>query len=410
MALRIKKEITQALEAARNGDAVDLSQITIPRLSGGHMIKAAADAGAMVRDFFLSDKSVDRDRDTLAGNGWVLNEFKANGTVLWAHNGWAPPIAEPVNTRIQGKGDGAKLFSGARFIDSDPMSAAILNLIDEKILKAVSVGFIPLEWVVNEERRGLDFTKQKLLEFSPVPVGSHPGAMVQLAKDKGLDLLPILEWSQRWLDNDELVGKAVADDVEVAAIYKALSPYARKSDGGVLFFDAKGAPSTSDTTAAGDGDGSTRGTDDAEAKAGRVLSKKNQSKLAKASDLVLEVLADAKKEDDEDDEDEEHPKASIELVVRGIDAAEKVLVKLELDDETRAKAEAALSAARDALDPPEVEPMTVEDIEAAVRAGMAEAQGPTAEDVAAIVRTELAAEREAEKQANIRRQTGRLPD
>lgn len=232
MALRIKKAISEALDAARHGEQVDLSALTIPRLGGGHVVKGPDDKGSMIRRFFLSDKSVDRNNDTIDPEGWNLKEFKKNGVVLWAHNSWEPPVAEPKGVKVEGEEKNLKLFGSARFLETYDFSQLLLNLIDEGALKNVSVGFIPEEWAYNEERGGIDFTKQRLVEWSIVPIGSHPGAMVQLAKEKGMDLNPMLDWSRKWLDNDPQVGKAIADDVEVAAICKALEPFAHTIDPG----------------------------------------------------------------------------------------------------------------------------------------------------------------------------------
>lgn len=240
MALRISKLITDALTAARAGDkGVDLSKFTIPRMGrGGLRFKLEGDAALAdnVRSFLLSDKSVDRDRDTIDPAGWNLAEFDVNGAVLFAHNNRALPIAEPLNTRTDGTGEKAALVGDARFPtkEVDEFGALVLRLIDDKILKSVSVGFIPLKWVVNEERHGIDFAEQKLVEWSVVPVGSHPGAMVQLARAKKLDLAPLHDWATKWLDNDESVASAVADDAEVAVMHKALEPWRRTKSGLVV--------------------------------------------------------------------------------------------------------------------------------------------------------------------------------
>lgn len=237
MALRISKHITEALAAARAGDqSADLSKLTIPRMRGGHLVRKALINTDTTRSFFLSDKSVDRDRDTIDAEGWDLAEFKRNGAVLFAHNNRSTPIAEPLNTTVSGKGDAAGLYGDARFptAEVDEFGALVLRLIDDGILKNVSVGFIPLKWTINEERQGIDFTAQKLVEWSVVPVGSHPGAMVQLARSKGLDLAPLEEWATKWLDNDESVASAVADDGEIAVLHKSLAPWRRSPAGLVV--------------------------------------------------------------------------------------------------------------------------------------------------------------------------------
>jgi hypothetical protein len=62
-----------------------------------------------------------------------------------------------------------------------------------------SVGFDPKEWVINEERHGIDFKKQELWEFSIVPIGSNKDALQQ-ARSAGIDMEPVREWAARILD------------------------------------------------------------------------------------------------------------------------------------------------------------------------------------------------------------------
>jgi hypothetical protein len=69
-------------------------------------------------------------------------------------------------------------------------------------VKAVSVGFIPLEYsFVNSNERpfGIDFTKQELLEISVCPVPCNPNAL-QEAKAQGIDTGPLREWASKLLD------------------------------------------------------------------------------------------------------------------------------------------------------------------------------------------------------------------
>lgn len=233
MALRINKDIQNLLKAARSGDVVDLDDVVIHRI-GGRVNRASEVAIATpdeeqnyVRNFRLSDKSVDRDNDTIEPAGWELEDFDRNGAILWAHNNWEPPIAVRGVTGVQGDA----LFGDAEFIEDYDFSMMLLRLIDVGALQNCSVGFSAVEWTFNEERRGIDFHRQKLIEWSVVPVGSNVNAMIQAGKS--MDLAPMLDWSQRWLDNDPKIGKAVADEEEMAMVVKALAPFAHRVDPGL---------------------------------------------------------------------------------------------------------------------------------------------------------------------------------
>src|SRR3954452_11445606 len=69
------------------------------------------DAAARQKQFVISTASVDREGDTVAPEGWVLDEYRANPVVLWAHDGEQPPIGQTVRMGVDG---GRKLLSIVR--------------------------------------------------------------------------------------------------------------------------------------------------------------------------------------------------------------------------------------------------------------------------------------------------------
>jgi len=161
--------------------------------------------------FTISTDDVDRDSDTIAVDGWELENFQKAGTVLWAHEPWTPPIASPKKTEIA---DG-KLISLAQFLPTDlsdhdhvKFSDMIYQMYKLGIMKAVSVGFLPKEFQENGERQGffpIDFTRQELLEYSAVPVPSNPNALHE-ASAKGMDLQPLKEWAGSALEKSDNSG------------------------------------------------------------------------------------------------------------------------------------------------------------------------------------------------------------
>lgn len=163
------------------------------------------DPESRIRDFIISTDAVDRMGDTIAPKGWDLKSFKKGGSVLFAHKSSDLPIARPEDTKVS---DG-KLISSAAFPDKGvyPFADTVLGLIDFGALRAASVGFLPKEWKVSEERDDgtsffppLDFTKQELLEWSVVPVPANPEALVS-AKSAGIDLIPYVDWCERTLSD-----------------------------------------------------------------------------------------------------------------------------------------------------------------------------------------------------------------
>lgn len=234
MPLRYPRIVKEAMAAARNGENVDFQSIgKIAKQAPASCIIKDASETNRTRSFIISDKSVDRDNDTIDPNGWILDPFHKNGVVLWSHNSRQPPIATPKNTRVEGAGEKATLKSQATFATEEEYAFAdtIFKLVVAGHLKAVSVGFRIMKYAVNEERRGLDISEQELLEYSVTPVGSNPNAMDETAKSLGLDMSPILEWGQKWLDNDPDVGWAIADSDEVHEMCKSFAHWGKTPSG-----------------------------------------------------------------------------------------------------------------------------------------------------------------------------------
>jgi len=425
MPLRVDKDITKLLEAARAGDDVNLEGVVIPRIGGGLISKQAGNS--LVRNFKLSDGSEDRDRDTIDPSGWDLEDFQRNGAILWAHNNWEPPIAIPGETGP--KGDA--LYGDAEFIEDYYFSLMLLRLIDVGALKNCSVGFSAVEWVYNEDRRGIDFKRQKLIEWSVVPVGSNVNAMIQAGKS--IDLSPMLEWSQRWLDNDPRIGKALADEEEMAVVVKALSPFAKTIDPGlppkqselplgdkekidivVNMPDSKKAWEALRSWQYKSSDSGDDPADVTDAKGGevdvvkdgRVLSAKNVERLSKAYELLGEVLQAAQPaEGDDEDEDEEEAcddeedKTTAELTTKTLD---------DLIEQAEGDLADALKRAREIFDPETVE-ITRDELKLIISESVKQLATPEDEPVSIDEIEGMIRESVSEMKEDLLRRTGRLP-
>jgi len=161
-------------------------------------IEVKADEGAARRvSFVISNGSVDRDRDTIAVDGWKLDNYLKNPVVLWAHDHWGPPIGKAVTV---GK-DGGALRATAEFATAEEYHFAdtVYRLVKGGYLRATSVGFWPSKYLYNEERGGYDFAEQELREFSIVPVPSNPEALAE-AKSAGIDLAQLKAWAEEMLE------------------------------------------------------------------------------------------------------------------------------------------------------------------------------------------------------------------
>jgi HK97 family phage prohead protease len=145
----------------------------------------------------IGSSAPDRMGDTIASTGWRLESYQKNPIVLWAHDRHQPPVAK--SARVWA--DGERLMSEPEFTPREmyPFGAMVGEMVKGGFLNAASVGFRPLKHAWNEERGGIDFIEQELLEYSIVPVPANAEALVE-AKAAGIDLLPLVEWLERSLD------------------------------------------------------------------------------------------------------------------------------------------------------------------------------------------------------------------
>ncbi|WP_210526370.1 HK97 family phage prohead protease [Rubellimicrobium arenae] len=125
--------------------------------------------------FVLSDGTVDRYGDVIEPEGWDLRWFKRNPIALFGHDN-AFPIGNWANVRIES----GKLLGQLKLADegtSDRIDE-LIRLVRQKILKAVSVGFKPIEYEpLANGKGGLRYLKQELLETSLVTIPANPAAL-----------------------------------------------------------------------------------------------------------------------------------------------------------------------------------------------------------------------------------------
>jgi len=147
--------------------------------------KATASATADGMEFVLSDATVDSYGDIVEPSGWDLKRFKQNPIALFGHSS-AFPIGRWADVRVEdgklkGRLEMAKAGTSYRLDE-------LRRLIEQGILRAVSVGFRPLkaEPIDKEKPYGPQrYMKQELLETSLVSVPANPAA---LAVAKGMKI------------------------------------------------------------------------------------------------------------------------------------------------------------------------------------------------------------------------------
>ena len=149
-----------------------------------------------------TDETRDRDGDIIRVNGWMLENYLKNPVFLWAHNYSSVPLGA-TSQLIRRRSPGRLEFKDIRFPTEglNPFADMILQLYQEGIINASSVGFLPYKWQDLEKseeagdepamwRYGREFIKQELLELSGCPVPSNPSALQNAIKNfTGSDIL-----------------------------------------------------------------------------------------------------------------------------------------------------------------------------------------------------------------------------
>jgi HK97 family phage prohead protease/HK97 family phage major capsid protein len=136
-------------------------------------------------EFVLSDETPDRMDDVIMSDGWDLTAFKRNPIALFSHSS-SFPIGKWSNLRVENKQLRGHLELAPE--GTSPRIDEIRKLVEADILRAVSVGFRPLESKPRKETDfGSFFTKSELVEVSLVSVPANPNA---LAIAKSLKISP----------------------------------------------------------------------------------------------------------------------------------------------------------------------------------------------------------------------------
>lgn len=147
----------------------------------GQMVRKVHISKAIKRDdgkieFVMSDETVDRYGDIILASGWKLSNFKQNPIALFGHNS-SFPIGNWEDVRVQGKELRGVLAPAPE--GTSQRIDEIRRLVEAGILKAVSVGFIPLDWemIENSDMGGVKYTQSELAECSVVSVPANPNAL-----------------------------------------------------------------------------------------------------------------------------------------------------------------------------------------------------------------------------------------
>jgi HK97 family phage prohead protease len=132
-------------------------------------------------EFVLSDATVDRYGDIVEPDGWVLANFKKNPIALFGHRSDSP-IGTWANVHVEGGKLIGRLVLAAK--GTSQRIDELIGLVEQNVLRAVSVGFRPIDSDPIDPKQpwgAQRYKKQELLECSLVSVPANPAAL-QLAK------------------------------------------------------------------------------------------------------------------------------------------------------------------------------------------------------------------------------------
>ena len=147
----------------------------------------AVDATARSARFVASTDAIDSYGEIVNQN-WILDRYKANPIVLYNHmrTGSDLPIGTATVEMVGGKLECVITFASAK---ASPLAERVWNLVQERVLRAVSVGFRPRN-VRTEVRDGEEVVlldDNELYEISVTPIGANPEALAKM-KALGLDM------------------------------------------------------------------------------------------------------------------------------------------------------------------------------------------------------------------------------
>lgn len=157
-----------------------------------YLVRAEGSGEGRTR-FVASTAAPDRMGDIIDQRSWLLDAYRQNPVILWAHDASIPPIGRAVSVEVRGE----QLEIEVEWDRGHELGANVARQFAEGFLHAGSVGFRPhratprSQLGKDDPRRteggyGLLFEDNELLEFSAVPVPANAQALAQ----RGLPVPP----------------------------------------------------------------------------------------------------------------------------------------------------------------------------------------------------------------------------
>lgn len=210
---------------------------------GATSTSAADEATMVTRSIFIHEKSIRKEsreadfvastdivdmHDEVVAQDWDLRDFKNNPVALFAHCSRDLPIGKCIRCEVVMGPRGAQLECTIKFSTADlnPLAEQVWRNIEEGVLKAVSVGFVPrdLRFEVRDGREVLVLGKNKLLEIIVTPIGANPEALAKMkskARNSAQPQPPVAVaagHTETSMTEEEMKAAVAAKDAELAAL------------------------------------------------------------------------------------------------------------------------------------------------------------------------------------------------
>lgn len=212
----------EELQSAKAEDVLAIKADTgaVHYRATGSMLEKAQGQNKRSRRYIASDETADRMGDVILVQGWDTKRFEENPQALWSHDARSFPIGSVSEIRKAQRDGRAVLLETIDYAEAgtDPRIDTIFKLVEQDILRAVSVGFLPTKatWVEDPKERkrlglgpmGMLFEKQEQLELSQCTIPANPNALATKSVQDALREL---------VDSGQITAKDAASVVEIAA-------------------------------------------------------------------------------------------------------------------------------------------------------------------------------------------------
>jgi hypothetical protein len=324
---RLREAEVNQLEAYQLG--IDEAPIMYKQQSGG-LVKAETGEPMI---FVASEESEDRMGDIIEVNGWKLDDFKKNPVFMFIHQHSVAPLGTVPKVWIEGK----QLLNTVKWDDADPLAQFVKGKYERNVMRAVSVGFRPLEFEIVDDKtsKGLfgsyRFKSSELLEISAVPIPAHPKALQRAALTKQFYMsvpdLSFIKEDEPILDEDQ---NEVYEEIVLGHEERVTEPIDKPEieteESSDVPVDPVDLPDVDEDESS---DELISGLQEIEDLEGRAVSKANRTRITRAIGLLRAVLNNA--EEDTPDDSAENGKSSDEEVAEDIVSFDEELVEIDLD-------------------------------------------------------------------------------